>query len=843
MLSLSMWDCDFFHNKIILINNVNPYNNQVLEFWLVQYVLNNVENINKSSEFRDHEKVIHYLAENKVEYYLDPWMAWKLFHYAIYLCRQANLIKLTNKTDSALNKKKKFAVFLEAGMLDPLNEINITKALSEMGNEDKRNHLWHVLYMNHELKKVFDLPTIHFNYKELNKEYTIKYQNFRKDFFTTINEVPIMFPLSSWSHPTLDEETLGINSRGLIHHIGDEIAFIIAAKQYGDCYIVGKDEIGDLVILSDLNNPYDANYAQYKRVSCMDFDYIYGVPKGRELKLTQATYITAEPADCKINDQKNSFLTDNYWNNEVFKSLAGRQFNLLSLQEMIEQIFTKQTNICREQNFNIDKYLTKLIKLLNKIAAIVFEVEQIEPFFKIIKKEDVCLEIEKTLGLIDAKNNMDYFFHSFEFQTRLREYLNSDVINKVKILSDLLDKNKLLNSNKKLANNSLKKEENQFKQFKKLIMRLNTACKEYSKQLEQIKIIDKSIIEGNSFFYKTLAHKAHCEIINPTMQTQLGFFLKNDGQEPEKTYLSLVDFLNYEYIEILNSIAINNINENKKDNIKTYLDQNNLTDKNNYIKKYIKCRIMQNVPQHSKILYDYWDKINCKAFLVSEVVDMKNEYRMFVINNRVVATSPCFRNTTPFNAWENGRFDPRLCHGHSANDTIENQQTRDRVALYAKFARKFNSLMKKIHPEVKNYVLDVAWSEQKNQVIPIELNSITWSGAYQINMLRLCAAIAGQSYQYNFSKTPLSYEYLKDIAWQEMKKANIITENQHYSDNGAQRTIRAYEKMKSEENNFNIPNLYDYENMSNMSEIKDIIKQIQSDLDSPKGNEDTEGKR
>lgn len=848
MLSLSMWDCDFFHNKIVLVNNINPYNNQALEYWLVQYVLNNIENINKGNEFREHEKVVHYLAENKIEHYLDPWMAWKLFHYAIYLCRQANLIKLTNRVDSNLNIRKKFAVFLEAGLLDPLNTPKIISALSSMKNEERKNHLWHVLYINQAFQKMFKLPMMH--YEEQNKEYVIKYKNFRKDFFTAINEVPLSFPISAWSHLTLDEETLGINSRGLIHHIGDEISFILAARQYGDCYIVGKDEVGDLVILSDLQSPYDANYAQYKRVSCMDFDYIYGVPKGRELRLTQATYITAEPADCKINTQENSILTDNYWNNKVFQLLAGRQLNVLSLQEMMEQFLVKQTSICKKYKFNAHQFLKKTVKILNKIAYLVVELEQIESFFMRVAKEHVSIEIENVLELIDSKNDTDYILHSFDFQMKLRECLSSTVLNKIKMLSTLLENNQLYYSNIELTQSSPKEMSVKFKHFKNLIKRLHKECEIYSEQLKQAQCIDENIVEETSFFYKTLAHKAHCEIINPTHQTQLGFFLKNDGQEPKKTYLSLLDFLHYEYLQQLSSIEANLFAEVGSNDKKTYLEQESLNDKNNYLKKYIKYRLLQNVPHHSKVLYEYWDKINCKAFLMSEVVDMQNEYRMFVINNRVVATSPCFRNTTPFNAWENGRFDPRLCHGHSANDTVENQETRERVALYARFAKRFNTLMKKYHPEAKNYVLDVAWSEQKNQVIPIELNSITWSGAYQINMQRLCAAIAGQSYQYNFNKLNLSYEHLKEIAWQEMQKNNIVTEEQHFPDNGNKRTKKAYEiDTQQEDNLIEMFDSYDTIEESEkldlpaINEVEEFIKQIQQDLKGPKGSEDTEEKR
>ena len=140
-----------------------------------------------------------------------------------------------------------------------------------------------------------------------------------------------------------------------------------------------------------------------------------------------------------------------------------------------------------------------------------------------------------------------------------------------------------------------------------------------------------------------------------------------------------------------------------------------------------------------------WSTDEKKGFLFSELVSMQNEYRIFIINNRVVATSACFRNTVPLNAWQNGRFDPRLVNGHNGQTAHIN---RERVAKYAKFARNFCKEMKEYNPDCKNYVLDVAWCEEKQSVVPIEINSITWSGAYQINMHRVCAAIVNKPFQY-----------------------------------------------------------------------------------------------
>jgi hypothetical protein len=171
---------------------------------------------------------------------------------------------------------------------------------------------------------------------------------------------------------------------------------------------------------------------------------------------------------------------------------------------------------------------------------------------------------------------------------------------------------------------------------------------------------------------------------------------------------------------------------------------------------------------------------------------MHNEYRMFIINGRVAATTPCFRNTTPLNAWLNGRFDPRLCDGHNAIDATETPENRIRVAKYARFARQFCNDMAKTHPNTKNYVLDVAWSDQLQDVVSIEINSITWAGAYQLNMFRLCSAIANKPYRYEDIFNNLNYNFfqLKNEAWNQMKLDNIIT-TQQQSLNGFDRTLKA----------------------------------------------------
>lgn len=251
-----------------------------------------------------------------------------------------------------------------------------------------------------------------------------------------------------------------------------------------------------------------------------------------------------------------------------------------------------------------------------------------------------------------------------------------------------------------------------------------------------------NIIKKSSFFIKSLAHKTICELINPVEDLELGFFMKHNGEPPVIKKMFVFGML-FDLFKGKKQKIINPLSQLKEVFIKTYFK-----DDLDFVK--------------------LWSGKDKKGYLFSEIVTMRNEYRMFIINNRVVSTSPCFRNTVPLNAWQNGRFDPRLVNGHNDQSTHIN---RDRVAKYAKFARDFCKQMKQENPECKNYVLDVAWCDEKETVVPIEINSVSWSGAYQINMHRVCTATLNKPFYYENL-----YDFMKDkiFHWNKLIEHNII---------------------------------------------------------------------
>lgn len=140
-------------------------------------------------------------------------------------------------------------------------------------------------------------------------------------------------------------------------------------------------------------------------------------------------------------------------------------------------------------------------------------------------------------------------------------------------------------------------------------------------------------------------------------------------------------------------------------------------------------------------------------WIISDVVDMHDEYRIFVVNHKVVVGSPCHRRSTPFNMYPIGRFHPGLCFSHRSRNIRLSQKTRNRVAKYIKFARSFAKELKtygETHNDYDvaifgNYVLDVAWSNEKDDVLAIEINECGVenpgnTGMYAMNTVKLVSA-------------------------------------------------------------------------------------------------------
>jgi hypothetical protein len=806
-----MWDCELHNNRLELLNNRNPYAPDTFEYVCVQYVIDNIKTFTKDRDY-DIKGILRELVNANIVQSFDPWNLYDLPLRALWLARFSGCVSL-HASEGNKGKTPKFAVFLETGMVNLLKETGYTQYLAEMADTERRHALWEVTYIAQILAFICNLP--HMTVDSANQ---ILINNLDTEWFKRTHELKI--PINSFSSPASTDSWVKIHSRGIFHHLGDEMAFLMAAHQYGECYIVGRDEFGDLVVLGKM--PGARTYSNFQRVNIKNFDYIYSTPKGSEMYPSKITMVASDNDDCRINSVNNSVLENAFWRNDIFKKHAGRELRELTINQFMDLLWDNQQEVFARPEFAIHK--TVFSELLNeqKMFDAIEKIEDLADYRQhkaLIVYEDVNLNAD-TNSNDNEENPLKEIMHpaihclyqdkegnQHELFPENEEIMRNQDQSLAQTWSKVLERKVYvltLNGLYLTARDALQKlssldKDYNIKSLKALIKLLknehyhlhhSNGAKEVlsnifknivSKLEEYLKLehlldenLEKELIKANHYFYKTIAHKVHCEIINPETTNSCGFFLKNDGHGPaDALYISLIHFIRCSY-------ALYNKVSNKKTKVNNYT----IGDIGDLFKKYAISRLQVNTHKGDRyhMLLDYWKDLDIPAVMVSDVIDMQNEYRIFMINGRPVTASPCYRNSTPFDAWQNGRFDPRLCIGHSAKETMNTKETRSRVARYAQFARKFGQEIKQAHPEIINYVLDVAWCEDLQKVVPIEINSITWSGAYQINMHRLCAAIAGKPFTQeamDVDKNGIwSFNNIKEEARMKMLLDKVITQDQ-----------------------------------------------------------------
>jgi len=643
------------NKNIKVLSQNNPFNTTTLEYWLIQFLIDTkFTKIELKSTNTLNEKIIDFLSKVNIysTYNLDSFSFGKLITYTFSLGLFHRIIELTDNSPYNLTENIKFGVYLEGGLINPLLIEDFTKWLPKDTNIESSNLLWQTLYINNYIRNKNNIPDITFEkfHYQKNQNTTLNLKNLSPNNLFDLKD--LIIPLSNFSFPWPNDDWVKIKSRGLFHHISDEISFIIASTQYGDCFFIGETTFGDVYTLTAPISRDTLAWEKFSQLNKNDFDFILGVPKGNSFV---PALLLSQKEDCKINPLTN-INVENFWENEVFQKYCKRNNFLASFRDLA-------------------------LFLLNQT-------------------KEILTENQKTN--LDELINNNYCSHDFEFSN----VQTDEVLN---------------------------------------------VC---------------------SFFYKTIAHKTHCEIINPKKDSSLGFFKKNNGSHKSLTFFNPLD-------------VIRKYQEEPKYSHLSFL---------NFFTESLLFTLL-----NSKLIFDYnlegnlfshWFTRDLKCFFVSEVLNLQNEYRTFIIDHKPVSTTACFRNTVPLNCWLNGRFDPRLSDGHNATDT---NIDRNRTFQYAKFLRTFCKEMKEKYPEYKNYVLDIAWSDEHQSVVPIEINSINWSGPYQANMFRLCSAIAKKPFHYADIFTNLDYNFfeLKNMAWEQMKKDNIIDSTLSQNDNGFNRTRKA----------------------------------------------------
>lgn len=744
MLNFRSWDQFKNHFIIKLTGKSNPYKENTFEASLIDFVIS-INDVVITDTQKYTELLVQYLVKNKIKANLDPWCLNEYFKKALWLAQFSDVIYLAHPQD---NDRLQFGIYLEAAMVNMLKEPHFVAELNKLKNLERKNAIHQVLHISNLFYETFSLPTYQVNHRE--RHITIK--NFSEEFFQKIESLPIQtynFPYSGW---------VDIETRGYFHHLGDELAFIMAAIYHGDCYILGNNEFGDLQILNIIQEKW--NYTKFRvgdKVSYRDMDYIYGLPRTNTMYPSNKNNIfnySEDLPNSKLNHQDNATFTGSYWKNEVFQKYAKRPMQEFSIKELIQKVKLSFESVIN----NSSEEVQNIYYNINSYQRSIKEAFILKQDFKVRFAEEIKLNDLNLLAKVKKANKKLFDFMSVQIKTALvinpedTEYDVFSFLNDIFVLfssrsSALLTKPEIeafVDYGIKQLKFILPKENTETLQLlEKLHAQLNLLTNLF---LLQNKSLNDKIHNELSFFYKTIGHKIHCEIINPKSNKELGFFLKD--KKDVKHYLDLNSFITYLFSK-------QNLHDfdNKYDLLTSFVIDN-LADTINNGKSY-------------KTLLQYWYDVDMKALVVSPIVDMQNEYRMFIVNGRVAATSPCFRNSTPFDAWENGRFDARLCHGHSAYDTFLN---RERVAKYAKFARKFTEEMREKHPNIDAYVLDVAWNDDLKEVIAIEINTVSFSGAYQVDFRRVCSAIAKKPFYYSETNSQYwsNWKELKNTAQKEI---------------------------------------------------------------------------
>lgn len=147
----------------------------------------------------------------------------------------------------------------------------------------------------------------------------------------------------------------------------------------------------------------------------------------------------------------------------------------------------------------------------------------------------------------------------------------------------------------------------------------------------------------------------------------------------------------------------------------------------------------------STILFDKMEYHACRfegeqnALLLQDVIDMRFEARLFVINGHVVTGAGIVEENTPQQN-QDPLFDPTFETRRNDGSRTQNPE------LAQKYLRAGEAIAQEILEEsgFSTYVLDLALNED-DEVIVIELNPIAQSGLYAINAPQLVNAIVAHT--------------------------------------------------------------------------------------------------
>lgn len=140
-----------------------------------------------------------------------------------------------------------------------------------------------------------------------------------------------------------------------------------------------------------------------------------------------------------------------------------------------------------------------------------------------------------------------------------------------------------------------------------------------------------------------------------------------------------------------------------------------------------------------------WTLINDEGrsgvYLVQEFIQMRYEYRSFVINHQPVTGAGCVEEFTPLdNTGES--FDDRVREVRSSESAVEsNPQVKD---ILLDFTRRVASEIAEERPEIGGYTLDTALDSEGNPLV-IELNGHLNAGFFASQPVRITEALSASA--------------------------------------------------------------------------------------------------
>ena len=138
------------------------------------------------------------------------------------------------------------------------------------------------------------------------------------------------------------------------------------------------------------------------------------------------------------------------------------------------------------------------------------------------------------------------------------------------------------------------------------------------------------------------------------------------------------------------------------------------------------------------------------AFVVSEVIPMTNEYRVFVIDGVAVSGAGCIEEFTPLDNL-GADFDPQM-RAHRGNGIAadDDSPVRSDPALRDRYLDFINEHLIGLAPEDATVVIDLALNTDTDEIVVIEANSVSNAGLYASNpqaIFDALVATANRGYQ------------------------------------------------------------------------------------------------